>query len=243
MPNDNTDPNQDPTKTNQDPNADPTKNQGKDGGAEPQKNTDTSDSGKGSDLSDEQIEKLFDDERLYKHPRFKTLRERAQTAEQKLEETQKLEEERKLKRLEKKGKIQELADAYKTRAEEAENRYQTALIDNKLQAEAIKGGAVDLEAVLKLVDRNSISIDKDGNISGVEEAITGLLESKPYLKGASNARPIGTGTNPSDGDNSGAKTFTRSQIEDPAFYKENEKDILNAMKQGRIIDDKANPQN
>jgi hypothetical protein len=192
----------------------------------------------GLNLSDEDFEKVFEDERLYKSPKFNKLRERVQKAETELEKIQKVNEEKKLKRLEKKGKTKELLETYKQKAEDAENRFKSALLDNRIQAEATKQGALDLEAVLKLIDRDEISVDEEGNVKGVEDAVKGLLESKSYLKGKVEVRNIGSGTNPS-GDGSGTKTFTRSQVENPTFYRENEKDILEAMRHGKIIEDNS----
>lgn len=227
------DQNQDSKNQDQDPKK---QNQG-DESVTDTKKTDNSEPN-GLNLSDEDFEKVFEDERLFKHPRFNKLRERAQTAESELQKKQQAEEERKLKRLEKKGKTKELLETYKQKAEDAENRYKQELLNRQIQAEATKQGAVDLEAVLKLIDRDTVQFDDDGNVSGVEEAVKGLLESKSYLKGGTQTQDIGSGTNPSgDGGSTGVKTFTRSQIEDGKFYRENEKDILEAMKSGRIIED------
>lgn len=184
-----------------------------------------------SKVGDEDLAKVFDDPRLWKHPRFKSLNDRAKVADRLEKEKGDAEK----KRLEEEGKWKELADLKTKEAEEAKTQAQTARIDNKLQVSAAKVGVVDLEAVLKLIDRTNIKVDDNGEIQGVDEAVKALLESKPYLKGDGSVT-LGGGTNPGDG-NKGAKRFKLSQLQDPKFYQENYKDIQEAQVKGLIEDD------
>lgn len=191
-------------------------------------------------LSDEDFNKVFDDDRLWKHERFKELNANAKAGKEALDKLNKLEE----KRLEDEGKHKELAEKYKREAEEAKEAVKKANINAKIQAEATKQGAGDLEAVLALINREAIKVDDNGNITGADEAVKGLLEAKPYLKGANQSNTpikIGSGTQPGN-TNTGAKKFTLSQIQDPVFYRENEKDIDEAYRTGNIIDDMGQPQ-
>jgi hypothetical protein len=67
------------------------------------------------------------------------------------------------------------------------------------------------------------------NISGLSGAVTALLEAKKYLKGK---QFTGSADGGKRDENSGS--FTRKQLTDPSFYQAHEKEILLAMKQGRI---------
>lgn len=185
-------------------------------------------------LGDEDIAKIFEDPRVWKHPRFKELNEDAKYGK----EAKQREAEAEETRLKEQKKFEELANKNKSKADEAEARYKKAVVDNKIQLEASKLGVVDLEAVLALVDRSKVVVADDGSITGVDEAVKALIEAKPYLKsGQNNNVNIGSGVNPDD-NNAGAKKFTLSQVQNPTFYREHEKEILAAMKTpGAIIDD------
>jgi membrane protein involved in colicin uptake len=181
-------------------------------------------------IGDEDFSKVFDDPRLFTHSRFKQLNERAKKAA----ELEKQQEETERKKLKEQQKWQELAE--KTEAEKAaiEAKYTEALITSKIQVEATKAGAVDTEAVAKLIDRGAISIDQNGNVVGVEEAIKAMQEGKKYLFGESQQQTLGNATNPGSDGNTVGRRFTLQQISDPVFYAENEQDILQAFKQGLI---------
>lgn len=178
-------------------------------------------------------EKVFDDPRLWTHPRFKSLNERAKLAD-KLEKEKSAAEE---KRLADEKKFEELATKATQERDEANSKYTSQLQDNRIITEASKVGVVDIETVLKLVDRSSITVDAQGNVSGAAEAIQSLLTSKPFLKGKAGATTIGSPTNPGADTDTGAKKFKLSQLQDPVFYKENEKDIMAAYKAGLVEDD------
>lgn len=127
------------------------------------------------------------------------------------------------------GEAQKASD----RAQAAEARAKTLAIRNAITSESIKQKVIDPDALFAfLKDNDSITVSDDGEVSGVTEAVTALLESKPYLKG--------TGfTGSGDGGqrtNGGLPTFTRTQIADPTFYRANEKEIAAAAREGRIAD-------
>ena len=129
-------------------------------------------------------EKVFDDPRLWTHPRFKSLNERAKMAD-KLEQERSAAEEA---RLVETKKFEELATKRAQERDEIKSRYTLSLQDNRIITEATKVGVVDIEAVLKLVDRSNIHIDDNGVTTGVIEAVQGLVTAKPYLKGKSNGK-------------------------------------------------------
>lgn len=185
-----------------------------------------------SELSDEEFEKVFADERLFKHKRFKQLNERAKKADQLESDLQKQKE----KELEEQNKWKELAEERAKKLEATEKAIQAEKISNAIFREATKQGAVDSEAVLKLVDQSGIEITDDG-VQGVSEAVKTLLENKPYLTGESSQRTVGQGSNPADGGNTAPKRFKASQLKDPVFYRKHEKEIDKAMELGLITDD------
>lgn len=216
-----------------DPNAG--NNNGSGDGTDPSKKTETPQPPEfdAKKLGDDDFNKVFDDPRIFNHPRFKSLNERAK----KLDEFEKAEEARKAEEMKKKGEFEALAKTESEKREAAELKLKNALIDNKITVEATKNGAGDVEAVLKLIDRSTVSIDDSDAITGVEDAVKALLENKPYLKGSSSNTVIGSETNPGANQNSGIKKFKMSEIQDVTFYQANEKDILAAIAAGQVEND------
>ena len=203
-------------------------------GADPNKKTSSDKStneGKTTNGENTFDEKVFDDPRLWTHPRFKSLNERAKLADKLEKEKSEAEE----KQLAEAKKFEELATKRAQERDEATTKLQQAIQDNRIITEATKIGVVDVEAVLKLVDRANITVDANGNVTGIVEALNALVTSKPYLKGKA-AVTIGSATNPG-ADSEGIKKFKLSQIQNPAFYREHEKEILEAYKTGQIEDD------
>lgn len=218
--------------------ADPTKtdNKGGDGtGADPTKTdktvkTDAKDTKGGEKAFDESV---FDDPRLWTHPRFKSLNERAKKADR-LEKAQSEAEE---KRLAEAKKFEELATKRAQERDAVTSKFVASQQDNRIITEATKIGVVDIETVLKLVDRSNVHVDENGNVTGVTEAVQALIAAKPFLKGKAGATTIGSATNPDGEGDQGVKKFKLSQLNDPVFYREHEKEIAAAYKAGLIEDD------
>lgn len=178
-------------------------------------------------------EKVFEDPRLWQHPRFKSLNERAKLAD-KLEQEKSAAEEA---RLADAKKFEELANKRAQERDAATSKLSQSIQDNRIIIEASKVGVVDTETVLKLVDRANITVDANGNVTGVVEALQALLTSKPFLKGKPGATTIGSGTNPGNDAGDGIKKFKLSQLNDTEFFRKNEKDIMAAYAKGLIEDD------
>lgn len=184
-------------------------------------------------VGDEDFSKVFDDPRVWNHPRFKSLNEQAKKAKEYEEkEAQRVIEEQK-----KKGEWEAVAKANEEKAQKALQQFQTAQADNRIQSEAAKLGVVDLDAVTKLIDRTNIKVNEDGTVTGVEDAVKGLIEAKPYLKGSQTQPTVGNGTAPGAENTTGLKRFKMSQLQDARFYRENEKDISASMAAGLVEDD------
>lgn len=186
-----------------------------------------------SQLDDAAFEKVFEDPRLFKHSRFQQLNQRAKRADELEAAANKAKEEE----LKKQQKWQELAEQKEQEAKELREKYTQKSFDNAIQLEATKAGAVDVETVLKLIDRSQLKIDDNGTISGVSEAVKSLIEAKPFLAGKPATTTIGDATAPGSSDSTAPKKFKASQLNDPKFYRANEADILKAMKLGLIEDD------
>jgi hypothetical protein len=184
-------------------------------------------------LDDDTFSKVFDDPRLWKHPRFKGLNERAKLAD-KYEADLKTAEEKKL---EEQKKYQELAEKRAKERDEAMTRYSTAVLENRILSEATKAGVIDTEAVLKLVDRSSIKVNDDGSVVGIKEALTQLLTDKPYLKGQGGQVKIGEGSSIGSGSTGSTPRFKLSQLQNATFYREHEKEIDQAFKAGTVEND------
>lgn len=71
--------------------------------------------------------------------------------------------------------------AAEQRAADLEAKYTGALIANAIEREAVKGNAVDTEAVAALVDRSAIKVDEGGAVTGADKAVEALLKAKPFL--------------------------------------------------------------
>lgn len=184
-----------------------------------------------SKLSDEQLTKVLEDERLWKTKRLSELREKAKKADEYDRNKSKEEEER----LAKEKKHEELAKLREKERDEARGQYTNAVTDNAIMAEAAKAGISDLDAAKKLIDRTNVKVNEDGTVSGVAEAIAQLVKDKPYIT-TKPVKPVGSGTNPPGvGDQS---EFTMSQIQDVAFYRKNEAAIKEALRMGRVKEDR-----
>jgi hypothetical protein len=64
-----------------------------------------------------------------------------------------------------------------------------ALISGDVKVKAVQLGVVDPDAAYLLMDRSNVRYDSDNGVTGVEEALTQLLEDKPYLKGTASRSP------------------------------------------------------
>lgn len=175
-----------------------------------------------SKIGDEQFAKVLEDPRLWNHPRVKELREKAEAAK-KYEAERAAAEEAALK---KKGDFETLSQQKQAEVDSWKEKYTSSLTNSAIMAEAAKLGITDLDAAVKLIDRANIKIDENGTVSGVEEAVKALADSKGYLV-TGPARPVSSGTNPSS-PNTTQPTFKMSQINDPVFYAKNYEAIKRA---------------
>ena len=104
---------------------------------------------------------------------YETLKERAAKADE-LEQAQLTEKER----------LEARVEQAEKNAQAADQRISEAMIATAVQVQASQMGIVDPEAAFLLVDRTNIRYTAEAGVSGVEDALTQLLETKPYLKSA-----------------------------------------------------------
>ncbi len=67
------------------------------------------------------------------------------------------------------------------KATEAIVKANQRLVRSEILNKAANLGVIDTDVVYKLLDKDDIDVDDDGNVTGVEEAIKTLITAKPYL--------------------------------------------------------------
>ena len=81
-------------------------------------------------------------------------------------------------------KIKQAADDWKSKFDESEQEHKKQ-IEKFIKETAIKTAiadkAQDIDIVAKLFDMDKITVDEDGKVSGVDEQLTAMQESKKFL--------------------------------------------------------------
>lgn len=176
-------------------------------------------------LTPEQLEQAF------KHPRFKELSEAKKERDRLLQEAKKREEDE----MKRKGELEELLKKKEEEVTQLNTRFTTQSKQNAVLAEAAKRGAVDPEAVVRLVDSDKIEVDENGNPSNVSEIVEALLSEKTYLVGKK--QDMGSDTTTST--NSDKPVYKYSELRekiqgDVNWYLENKDEIDAAYAEGRV---------
>lgn len=185
-------------------------------------------------LPDDEFEKVFDDERLFKHNRFRELAAQAKEAKILKEEKEKIEEEK----LRKNGEYEKLLAKREEELNSYKENARKAQIDNKIQQLLFQEDVVDADAALVLINRSKIGQDDAGNLIGIKEAVEELKQTKKYLFNGSQA--VRVGANPGSQDGMVTQKFRLSQlegIEGRRFFEKNKEAIMAAKKAGNLIDD------
>jgi hypothetical protein len=208
-------------------------------------NTDTDskkDNGQGIDLTDEQLSAAF------QHPRVRKALKEASEAKQEAERLRKQQEEAEAQELEEKEKYKELADKFKTKAESLESQVSSVRKENAVTGYASQQGVVDTEAVVKLLDLDSIELDENGGVvqESLKSAVDTLLENKPYLVKTNSANIGNKSQSGKDNDNKPeGKVFhideVRQKLSNHKWYQDNWDDVKEAMNDGRLLDSEGNP--
>lgn len=148
-----------------------------------------------------------------------------------LEGKVKAEEEAKLTEQE---KLQKRLAELERKEAEYQQILQARTLEYEVKLQASRLGVVDPEAAYRLLDVKQIEFDDDGKPTNLEKVLKELVAQKPYLV-VSGGTP--SPTNPAQGRVSGQQVFTRSQLRDPKFFAANREAIMQAMREGRILED------
>lgn len=165
------------------------------------------------------------------YERFKEVNEKKNQAEQELARMKQQQEDAEKKKLEEQGKFQDLAKKAEKEKNEAIEKAQKAeaeknqkAIEFEIGLEAKNEGIADVKDAVKLIDLKDITVNDDGTISGVKEAVTNLKKEKPYLF---NSKAPGVHTDHAKSPNGMTKeellkdpvSLTKLKQTDPAEYK------------------------
>ncbi len=161
----------------------------------------------------------------------KRLRQEAATHRIKAKELQEqLEEMQQLTAKERQALEQKLADI-EAKALEAEAKYAEAMLRSEVYLAAVRKGFADPELAWKLLDPDQVEWDEEkGRPVNVEALLDEALKKWPFLAGAG-GQTSAMNTRRQD------LMFRRSQLQDPAFFAAHKEEIMQAMREGRIIDD------
>ena len=70
------------------------------------------------------------------------------------------------------------------KAADAQQQIASAMIASEVKIRASAMGVIDPDAAYLLLDRSNVHYDAEAGVSGVDDALAGLLEAKPYLRSA-----------------------------------------------------------
>lgn len=183
--------------------------------------------------------KVLESKKLWEQPRIKELLTAKKERDDLVAKAKEAEE----KSLKDQNKHKELAEKKVEEVKTLQAKLEKTSIDQALTTKLAGEGVVDLDGALKLTDREKLSVDENGTVQGVEDAINALKQDRSYLFTNESGQPqkpkVGTATNPGQrGEGEGTvKKFKRSQLADRKFYEDNREDILAAQKAGMIEDD------
>jgi hypothetical protein len=183
-------------------------------------------------LTSEQLQKVLEHPDFFNIPRVKELREKAAEAD-KLKTAQQKADEEKLKA---EKKWEELAQNKENENATLKEQIRNSNVNAALTNLLVKESVVDLDGALKLVDRSKITVDDNGTVNGVTEALASLKTDKAYLFNGSSNPSVGNPSNPTGQQPSGPMKFKRSQLTQE-FINANKEEVYKAMNAGMIEDD------
>jgi hypothetical protein len=194
-----------------------------------------------SKLTQDQLNKVLENQELWKNPRLAGLLD----ADKQLKQLQKDKETQTEQQLTEQKKFQELAEKRAGDLTKAQETIQTMRIDQALTNKLVKDNVVDLDGALKLVDRSKLAVDDNGQVTGVDEALGSLKTDRAYLFTSGGTPPpapsVGNPSNPqAPAGGSGQFKFKESQLT-PEFYKAHAVEINEAGRLGLIEQDGPPP--
>jgi hypothetical protein len=134
-------------------------------------------------------------------------------------------------RLSEQGKYKELAEKTTQELESYKQQVNTERVTSAVLSELAKHNPQNVDVVKRLVDITSISVNDDGSIIGVEQAIAKVREEVPQLFTV--APPSNAGVKVPQEQVAG-RQFKLSELQDPDFRTKNWEEIEKAQAEGRI---------
>ena len=107
-------------------------------------------------------------------------------------------------------KLEARAAEAERKAASAADQISAAMIASEVKVRASQLGIIDPDAALLLVDRANVRYSEGDGVTGVDAALTQLMEDKPYLKGQPNRAP---NLNPQSGEPAPILRLTEGQRE------------------------------
>lgn len=190
-----------------------------------------------SKLTRDQVNAVLENPELWSNPRIAQLVE-ADKNLKKLQEDQQKSNEQKLKD---DKKFEELAQQKEAENESLREQIKNSNINQALTTLLVKESVVDLDGALKLIDKTKVSVDDNGTVTGMQEAIDALKTDKAYLFNGSGNPQVGNPSNPQGSQSGGPMKFKRSQLTQE-FINSNKDEVYKAMNAGLIEDDGPPPQ-
>lgn len=130
-----------------------------------------------------------------KYADYDELKAKAKEYEDKLEEQRLAELSEKEFAEEQAKKFEAELNDLKTQLAAKENAIREQAIKNEFIKVATSANIIDIDAAIALSDLSKVTIEDDGAVVGVDEAIKALVEHKPYLVAKKQTQPIGQATN------------------------------------------------
>lgn len=160
---------------------------------------------------------------------LRKLRRENQGLRKRLHEAETAEQQRKEAEMTEVEKLKKQLSDYQQKETQWASEKRTLAVRQAVQNEAARLGIIDSDAAFRLLDVEVLGDD----LSGVGTALQELLKAKPYLKGAP---PMVNLTNPANQSRQ-TRMFTRTQLRDTKFFAEHQTEIMQAMKDGRILNE------
>lgn len=107
-------------------------------------------------------------------------------------------------------KLEARANEAERIAADAANQIAAAMIASEVKVRASQLGVVDPDAAYLLMDKTNVSYSEENGVAGIDDALTQLLEDKPYLKGSPNRIP---NLNPQSGEPAPSLRLSEDQRE------------------------------
>lgn len=157
---------------------------------------------------------------------LRKLRRENQSLRKRLHEQEMADQQRKEAEMTEVEKLKKQIADYQQKEAQWTSEKRALAVRQAVQSEAAKLGIIDPDAAYRLIEVEEIE--------EVGPALQELVKAKPYLKSTmvTSISP----TNPANPMRQ-PQMFTRSQLRDTKFFAENQEAIMQAMKDGRILDE------